>query len=404
MLKLAWRNIWRNKRRSFITMGMIMLAVVLSVFMRSMQLGTYDKMIDGMVRYTTGYIKIQSQGYQDEPSIDNSFQANDTLFNELKAIKGISSVTPRLETFALGSSHDNTKGLSVIGIVPEEEDALIGLSDRLQEGELINSEGDGVLIASGVAKTMKLGVGDTLVLLGSGYHGQTAAGKYPVRGVIKISNPQLGKRLIYLPLKKAQFLFGVDEGLSSYTLNIDDLGDLPRMKEKVLAVTNLKRYEVFTWEELLPELVQTIKADSSGGVIFIFILYMVITFGIFGTVLMLTAERTYEFGVLISIGMKRLQLGFMMVMETVIMSLLGVFFGLILSFPFVYVMHLNPVPLEGQAGESMIEMGLEPQIFMALDFGIAMNQAIIVFAIAVLLSIYPFVKQLFLQPVKAMRK
>lgn len=404
MLKLAWRNIWRNKRRSFITMGMIMLAVVLSVFMRSMQLGTYDKMIDGMVRYTTGYIKIQRLGYQEEPSIDNTFRSNDTLYQSLKEMKGITSVTPRLETFALGSSYDNTKGLSVVGIVPEQEDELIGLSERLTEGNLIKKDDDGVLIANGVAKTMKLGVGDTLVLLGSGYHGQTAAGKYPVRGIVKVSNPQLGKRLIYLPLQQAQLLFGVDQGLSSYTLNIDDLGALAKMKEKVLSVSNPNRYEVFTWQELLPELVQTIKADSSGGIVFIFILYMVITFGIFGTVLMLTAERTYEFGVLISIGMKRLRLGFMMVLETVIMSLLGVLFGLVLSFPIVYIMYLNPVPLEGQAADSMIEMGLEPQLAMALDFGIALNQAIIVFSIAVLLSIYPFVKQLFLQPVKAMRK
>ncbi len=115
ILKLAWRNIWRNRKRSIITATSILIAVFLSLLMRSMQLGMYKHMIDNVVGSYTGYIQIHNKGYWDERSIDNAVTINDSLINKIKALKGVKEVLPRLESFGLLSAGDLTKVISING-------------------------------------------------------------------------------------------------------------------------------------------------------------------------------------------------------------------------------------------------------------------------------------------------
>ena len=154
----------------------------------------------------------------------------------------------------------------------------------------------------------------------------------------------------------------------------------------------------------MPELIQAMEADSAGGLAILFILYLVIDFGIFGTILMLTAERKPEFGILISIGMNRSRLALTTFMETSFLALLGILSGSLLSLPIAWYYHLNPILLSGEMEQMTEEYGMEPIIPFSVDPSIWFTHGGIVLAISMILGLYALLSIYRLSPVKAMRR
>ena len=170
LLKLSWLNIWRNKRRTLITATSVFFAVLLAVLFRSLTDGIYDNMIHNVVSYSSGYIQIHQKGYWDEQSIDNTFEEDQQLYQELLKNPKVTYIMPRFQTFALASYSNKTKGVLVIGIDPVKEKEVNNLHDKIVAGEYIESVNDNaVVLGEGLASQLKLKVNDTLVLLGQGY-------------------------------------------------------------------------------------------------------------------------------------------------------------------------------------------------------------------------------------------
>ncbi|MDX1407012.1 MAG: hypothetical protein R3330_02735, partial [Saprospiraceae bacterium] len=181
LLRLAYRNIWRNRRRTLITAASILFAVFFAVVMRAIQVGAWQRMVDSVVHFYFGYAQVQAAGYWDERSIEQSLLYDDSLRNRLDQIAGLGGYTPRLESFALAAHEDQSRGALLIGIDPEAEDALTQLSSRVTEGSYFGD--GGVLMSSGLAEYLDLRLGDTAVFVSQGYHGTNAAGKYAVSGI-----------------------------------------------------------------------------------------------------------------------------------------------------------------------------------------------------------------------------
>lgn len=402
ILKLAWRNIWRKKWRTFITMGIVFIAVILSTLMSGFKEGSYEGMIQSMVGSFTGYAQVHQNGYWAEKSIDNSLYLSPELEKLLTDHPLIKGHVQRLESFALAATQEKTKGALVVGIQPELEEQYAQLSERIDQGSYLNADEEAVLVGKGLAKYLNLKVGDTLVLFGQGYHGTTAAGKYPVKGIVKYGNPEISKQLVFLPLKAAQKLYGSDQLISSIILQFEDPDDA------ITAVKQLKNevgeeYEVMDWLELVPELIKMIETDRAEGTIFMFILYMVISFGMFGTMLMMLAERKHESGVLVAIGMKRRKLALMVWIEMMIISLLGAAVGMLGAFPVVYYFHIYPIEFGEEIAKMMEEYGMEAVLRTSVNPAIFIKQTIIVAIIASIVAIYPLINLLRLNAIKAMR-
>lgn len=401
-LKLAWRNLWRNKARTFITMAAVALAVILSTLMMSMKEGVYVGMIDSMVGAFTGYGQIHAKGYWEEPIIDNSFEFKETLSDALKNNKEIKGYTPRIEGFALSSSEDQTKGAMVLGVDTKLELEHSQLNERVIEGEYLTEGDEGILLGKGLAKKLKLSIGDTVVLFGQGYHGSTAAGKYAIRGIIRFGSPELSNQLAILDYKNAQLFFGLENQFTSFILHFyNNESSIEITKD--LAKELGEEYEVMDWTELTPDLVSMIETDRVEGYVFMFILYMVISFGIFGTVLMMLSERKHEFGVLISIGMKRIKLAIVVWIEILIINLLGAILGISGAFPIAYFFFKNPIKLGEDVQEMMEDYGMEAIIQTSIAPSIFISQATIVFIIGSIIAIYPFINITRLNVIKAMR-
>ncbi|MCG8311100.1 MAG: ABC transporter permease [Cytophagales bacterium] len=385
---LAWRNLWRNKRRTLITVASVFFGVLLSTLMTSMQEGSYSSMIDNIVKFYSGYIQIQHEAYWDNKTINNTMTPTGELFELASSVREVTHTTTRLESFALASSETLTRGSLVIGIDPDKENKITELTKWVIDGTYFRPGDDGVLIGSELARYLKIEVGDTLVMIGAGYHGVSAAGKYPVRGILKFPNPELNKQTVYMELSNCQNFFSAENLVSSMIIMVDDQYDLkPAMKELKAQVKS--PYTVMSWDEMHPELLQMVEGDRAGGTVIKAILYILIGFGIFGTVMMMVAERTREMGVMVAIGMQKIKLAGILFFETVFIGLIGVLAGFAGSIPLITWFYTNPVKLSGNVADTMIEMGLDPYMYFSWLPSVFYNQVITVFVMTAIVAIYP---------------
>ena len=193
-----------------------------------------------------------------------------------------------------------------------------GLTKKLDAGEMISGDSDDILIGKGLAKYLEMEVGDTLSLLGMGYQGASANGNFRVAGIIRFGTDEMSGNLLFMPYSKACEHFGAEGIVTSVNVYLDNINKLDQAKSSLVQSLNDENVSIYTWEEMMPELVQAFQADAGGNVIFLFVLYMVIGFGILGTVLMMTSERMYEYGVVVSVGMRRIKLIIITLFESVL--------------------------------------------------------------------------------------
>ncbi|MDP5170718.1 MAG: ABC transporter permease [Bacteroidia bacterium] len=402
VFKLAWRNLWRNRRRTFITAGSVVLAVVLAVFMRSLQEGVYEKMIENVVGFYTGYVQIHKKGYWEEKTLENSFEAFPLISKAANQDDRVSATVPRLESFLLVAHEKTSQVAQIVGISPEEENSLTHLAAKVVEGHYLAPGQRAVMVGEGLADKLNLQIGDSLVLFGQGYHGVMASALLPVCAKLKFGSQELSNQISYVNLDVAQNMFAAPDRLTAYALNLSSAGS-EKSVTKQLRSELPDEYEVMDWREMMPELVQSIESDRVGGYFTTGILYLIIAFGIFGTALMMIKERQYEFGVLTALGMKRGLLSQVMSMEMILMGMLGVLVGLAISVPLVIYFHYNPIVITGAAAEGYAAFGIEPIIPTAINPSLIFKQGLIVLGMTLLISIYPVVKIFQINPVEAMR-
>jgi ABC-type lipoprotein release transport system permease subunit len=397
---LSWRNLWRNRKRTIIAASSVFFAVLLAVVMRSGQNGSYAYMIDSSAKLFTGHLQVQGKGYWDNRSLDRSIILKPDQQKRISETAHVTATTPRLEAFSLVANKTSTRVAQVIGIDPSREDTLTGLKKRLQQGNYLSPGSDGALIAQGLADLLKISVGDDLIIYGQGYHGQIAAARLPVSGIVDLPFPELNNSMVYLTLSKAQDVFSADNRITSLAVMADNIRYIPSIVDHIRNITE-DEFAIKTWDEMLPDLVQNIELDNASGIIMLVILYIVISFGVFGTVMMMTSERQKEFGILISVGMKKSRLITVTMVESIFISLLGVVAGILGSIPVILYLHFNPILMTGDAAKAFETIGVEPIMNFSTDPQIFFSQAIVVMIIALATAIYPVLFINRIQPAKA---
>jgi len=403
-IKIAWRNLWRNKRRTLITIASVFLALFLALLMRSMQFGSYEMMKRDAVRNSSGYIQIQAPGYWEDKTIDNTFESSDELYQKVSKAENVSDIIPRLESFALASSGNISKGVGIIGTIPETEAEITKLSNRVVAGTYFKTPADpGILIGEDLAKYLEVDLYDTVTLLSQGYHGSSAAADFQITGILHFPSPEMNRQLIYITLETAQYFFAAPGRLTSYSLLLNDIDDLDETATGLKATVG-DGYEIMTWEKMMVEIKQQIDSDNISGMFMLAILYVVVTFGIFGTILMITHERRKEFSVMIAVGMKRQKLSFIVFMETIFIGVIGIAASIVCSIPIVYYFYLNPIPLTGEMADMMLEYNMQPLMPFSNDPSIFVAQSLIVLFLTIIIAFYPFLKIMKFNLIKGLKE
>ncbi len=399
---LAWRNLWRNRKRTFITLASIVFAVIIATFMRGIQLGSYEKMLNDAIQNTSGHIAIMGKDYWEDKSLINSMPVDSHMDSLIQSNPLVEVSIPKITSGCLVSFGNATRGVLVMGVDPELEDFQSGLKNKMIAGQYLSSQ-NSVIIGEDLARYLKADVGDSVVLLGQGYQGMTAAGLYPITGIFSHPLGQLNKRVVYISLGTAEDLFFMYDRRSQQSIVLKDYTDEDKLMSIITPELDTSLYEVQDWRVMNKEILQNIESDNFFGIIMIGILYMVIGFGVFGTILMMVMERRKEFSVMIAIGMKRRKLLTVVIVEAVYMAIIGSIVGLMLAFPLVLFYYFNPITFTGEQAELYYEFNMEPILQVSLQPDYMVAQFLIVLVLSLIASILPLNSILKLDIVKVIR-
>lgn len=425
-IKISWRNIWRNRRRTIITAASVMFAVAYSILMRSFQEGTYSRAIENMVRMFSGHLQVQSAGFWDDQVIDNALYIDNGLIDTIKTIENVEQVFPRLQYFGFVSTGKVTREGFIIGADHQTEDYISKVSDKLIAGNMITNEDESVLLGEGLARYLNVTtvdtifserkednvtvidttyktriINDTIIILGQGYHGSTAVGKLHVKGIVKLPIYDINKRAIYMSMPATQTLFNTPGMCTSLNIILKDGDHISDTYSHIRKHLDIKKQELMTWAEMQPELVQQIESDKGSGILMILLLYLIIGFGIFGTVIMMTSERKREFGIMVAIGMRKERLAKTVANELLYMGIIGSIAGTILIFPVLLYFWYNPIEFTGDLAKSYEQYGWEAIMPLTIDIRIFITQALVVFCLFAITGLYPILKILHLDVTKS---
>jgi ABC-type lipoprotein release transport system permease subunit len=370
-------------------MASVFFAALFCTIMMSFNFGVWEKMIDNTLRSQAGHIQIHGKGYWDDKVVDNFMYADEATLTRLEGLDNVDNVSPRVETFAMASFGTVSKGVAIIGISPRREAEKSNLPVRLVGGAYLTETDDGVLIGEGLAQYLKVATGDTLALIGQGYHGASAVGLFPVRGVLRMPTPDLDNGLAYMTLPSAQYFIDMPDGYSGILIAVKDNGRLEDTMRAVEGAVDVQTLDVYPWRFTMERLLQTAQSDQAFSWLTMWILYLIVGFGILGTVIMMTTERRREFCVIISLGMQRGRLVAVVVVELIIMSLAGAAAALAVTYPAAFWFALHPVRMSGEMAEMYMEYGMEPVLPTSTSPAIFGGQIAVILLIALLSTVYP---------------
>ena len=378
-----------------------MFAVFFNIVMLSLQRGSWQNMVDSVVHFYFGYAQIHQKGYWEDQSIDNSMVLEEIDTQALAGNTLADGLIPRLESFALASYGAQSRGVLFIGVDPLLEDGLTHLRERVVQGTFL--EQGGVVLAEGLAEYLKAGIGDSVVFISQGYHGSNAVGLYPVTGILHFASPDLNKQLAFLQIQEAQWFYGAEGRVTSLVVRIEDADNLGAMKNELHSRLDTAAYEVLDYTQMIPELLEAKAFDEAGADVILALLYIIIAFGIFGTMLMMMKEREYEFGILKAIGLRSGQLQWMVWLEMAILMLIGAVAGMLLAYPVVWYLTNYPIRFTGKMAEAYEKFGVDAVMPALINPMIFLSQMIVVLVMVTVLTIYPLIAIRKLRPVKAMR-
>ena len=404
---MAWRNIWRNPRRSVLTILAIAFACLLLVFMLSFQFGSYETLINSSVTIHTGHLQVQDKGYQDDPDIRKVIAQPERIAAILHTMQTVQALSLRCQTFALVSSPNRTMGAMVVGIDPRLEAEVSTLEELVRQGTYLSTSAPGqnlagALVGRLLARNLQVAPGDEITLLGQGRDGSIAATVLQVNGIFASGLEDFDRQTLHIPLRAFQDVFFMENAVHNVVVLADELGSV----QSIQAALNKSFPEdsnlvALSWDELQPGLKQAITLDLISGGIFYLILVIVVAFSILNTFLMNIFERTREFGIMMAMGTRPGRLTRLVLMESVSMTLIGIFLGIGAGCLVTLYFQVQGIYLGG-AHELLEQFGISGLIHPRLSLLSASLGPCLVFGITLVSALYPALKVRKLSPVQAM--
>lgn len=403
LIKIAWRNVWRNRRRSLITIAAIGFGLAAFIFTLGFTDGMVDNMIENAIKTYTGHIQIHKAGYQEEQSIALTINNAQKIRSLLDKDKSIIAYTERVKSFGLTGGRESTSGTMLIGIDPEKEPKVTNIHKLLIEGEFL-SKGDsnGVLIGKNLAKILGVEIGDELVILTQALDGSLGNDVYFVRGIFDAADPEVNRGIVYLNLSNAKELMVLGG-------KIHEIAILSNKPDKLQeTVSNLKmkiedsRYKIQTWEELMPAIKQSLQIWVYMEYIFVIIVFIIVALGILNTMDMAILERYNEFGILLAEGMKPVSIILMVIFESIFLGLLSLLAGGILGIALILFFAVKGIDLSSIAQVQQFII-FSPIIYTKLTMRNIILSFTSVFFTSIIVAIFPAIKASTLKPVEAIR-
>jgi len=401
-LRLAWRNLWRHPRRTWLTVAAMVFSNALLVFMISIQFGMYGLMINNTLQTFTGHLQVQAPGYKDDAKMRQVVPDAGRLAAELRRETGLDSIAVRSAAFALVSSEERSYGIQVFGVDPDREALVSTLPGLVRDGRFLrDSDAAEIVIGAVLARNLQVGVGDELTLLGSGLDGSFAAAVVTVAGIFESGVSDIDRSIAELPLGFFDATFYMDGAAHTIVIRAPELSAIEAYRPGIEAALPAG-VVLQDWNALQPGLRQAIQADMSSAFFMYGVLVILVAFSVMNTQLMSVLERTHEFGVVMSLGLTPGRLGRLVILETSLLGLAGLVLGALAGAAVTTWFTVNGFSYPGMdemAAKFNLPTVIHPHV---TPLSLAIGPAV-VYAGAVLSALYPALRLHWLHPVEAMR-
>lgn len=405
-LSYSWRSLWRNRRRTLITLTAIALSIMIVQAFHNLAVGVYARMIDDGVRAGSGHLAVYRNGYLESREEGLSFAPGD-LAERVRAIPGVSRVLPRIYLPALAQSSADSRGILLIGVEPAAERAVNPFLKKLPEdGMLRDLDGRDAVIGKRLLTDLNLAVGRKLVVTAQHRDGTLHSELLRVRGVVETGINEVDGSLLMVGRQRAALLAGIGGEIHELAIILDHSDDERRVFPALAELTGGRpELAAVSWKEAMPNLANAIKLDYAGQKFMFIIILLIVTIGVVNTLLMSVMERLREFGVILALGSSPANLRALVLLEALLLGLVAAALGSLLGSLFTWYLVDTGIDLKAFVPENMEFGGVvfDPVLRATWDLGWMVKIALYVTGLTLLAALYPAVKAGRITPVEAMR-
>ena len=404
VLRLAWRNLWRHSRRTWLTIGAMVFSNVLLVFMISLQFSMYGLMIDNTLRVFSGHMQVQAPGYKDDQKMRQVVHDVQPLAARLRSQFDSDTIAARGWAFGLASSAERSYGIGIYGVEPDFEPRVSNIPGLIEQGRYLgDTNAPEIVIGTMLARNLRIGLGDELTLLGSGLDGSFAAAVVNVVGIFDSGVKEIDRNIAQMPLGAFQDIFYMDGAGHQVVILAPDLEQAEILQAHVeTALADNGDLVVHGWDVLQPGLKQAIQADMSSAFFMYGILVILVAFSVLNTQLMSVLERTHEFGIVMALGLKPGRLGRLVMLETAMMGFIGMILGALAGALFTTWFTVNGFTYPGME-EMVSNFNLPGRVYPRATLISMFAGPLVVFLFTLAAAVYPALRLHRLHPVEAMR-
>ncbi|ACY49411.1 ABC transporter permease [Rhodothermus marinus] len=402
LARVAWRNLWRNRRRTLIVLSSVVVGVFVLVLFDTLNLGMVEQMLDNQLRLHIGHVQIHHRGYHANPAVERFFRKAEALRQQVAAEPEVRAVAPRVLVHGLLSSAYNNGGVQLVGVAPEAESLVTFIADQIVAGRYLTGEGSEILIGERLARKLEVRLGDRVVAMAARPDGQIGSEVFRVVGLFRTVSADFDRTMAFIPIDRARAMLGLPpDAAHELAVLLDDVRQADALKTRLQAALP-DTLEVLTYRDVVPLLVMQRDLYAEMMYLFYLIIGVALIFGIINAMLMAVLERLPEFGVLRALGMSEGRLFLLVSLESLLLGLLGTAIGWALSLPVYAYLARHGLDL-AVFSEALAAFGVGSVIYPRLTLRVVWNAWLIIPLVAWLGALYPAWRAIHVEPVEAMR-